>query len=218
MRLFFLLLFSILLFCLLFSSSSSFFFFFYFFLIAQGNGKWGGLGGILKGYLERVNIRFLSWELKMNDEPEKNPVNCDGGRVLNVEHVAQQFAHRFGTEEWRQSAKGAERPVSRFEIYYRDTDAIKRPKNEVKYDRIDGISKSYQYIMLKSGAVLARRHSCWCTRCLQVAISGPAATLSNYRVDGCERAVADPALYEYANHSCAVANGAGVRELDERAS
>ena len=52
--------------------------------------------------------------------------------------------------------------------------------------------------MLKSGAVLARSTAAG-TRCLQVAISGPAATLSNYRVDGCERA-ADPALYEYANH------------------
>ena len=96
----------------------------------------------------------------MNDEPEKNPMKCDGGRVLNAEHVAQQFAHRFGMKEWCQTAKDEEQPVFPFEIYYTDTDAIKRPKKEVKYNRIDGIRKSCQYMMLKSGAVLARRYSC----------------------------------------------------------
>lgn len=180
-------------------------------------GKWDGLGGILKGYLVNINNRFLTWELNMNSEPTKNPIKCDGGRILTAEHAAQQLKHNFASEAWRAGARRQERPVSRIEVYYTDTDEIAplRPENPAKYDRIVGISKSYQYMVLKTGAVLARRHSCWCPSCLQVAISGPAATSSSYKIDGCGRAAADAELYEYTNQSCAIANGAGTGELDD---
>ena len=52
-------------------------------------------------------------------------------------------------------------------------DMVLRPKGKktVKYDRIVGISKSYQYFALNAGAVAMRRHRCCCEACLPTAIT-----------------------------------------------
>ena len=63
---------------------------------------WDGIGGILKGYLRRVNVRFLAWNPNV-DDPERNPVLCDDGRIRTAEHVYQQLERSFGTEAWRQA-------------------------------------------------------------------------------------------------------------------
>ena len=55
------------------------------------------LPGLLKGYLWRVNVRFLAWNPNV-DGPSKNPVLCDGGRIRTAEHVFQQLERSFGDE------------------------------------------------------------------------------------------------------------------------
>jgi len=49
-----------------------------------------------------------------------------------------------------------------------------RPTSQVVYERIKGISRSYQYLMIKEDDLPVRRHSCWCLPCLQAAMIGHA--------------------------------------------
>ena len=99
-------------------------------------------------------------------------------------------------------------------------ESIVRPSpshNEPVYERIEGITRSYQYYMIKEGDVLVRRHSCWCLACMQAAMSGHAGLSSEYVTEGCGRGASNPHLYEYANKNCRVKQGAGVGGPDELA-
>ena len=64
------------------------------------------------------------------------------------------------------------------------------------------ISRSYQYLMIKEGGVLVRRHSCWCLPCLQAAMIGHYTLTSNNVIKGCARGVAGAGISEYANRNC----------------
>ena len=113
--------------------------------------------------------------------PEMPPVGAGAAQEPDytkplAEDVAQQLQRTFATEAWRQKANRKERaPVSRFEVYYVPSSEVMalRPKGKktVKYDRIVGISKSYQYFALNAGAVAMRRHRCCCKACLPTAIT-----------------------------------------------
>jgi len=177
---------------------------------------WDGIGGILKGYLRRVNVRFLALNPNV-DDPERNPVLCDDGRIRTAEHVYQQLERSFGSAAWRLKAEEKTRAISRFSFKFMTTRDIARPTSQVIYERIKGISRSYQYLMIKEGDVLVRRHSCWCLPCLQVAMLGHSALTSNYVIKGCARGVADAGLYEYANKNCRAKKGAGAGDPDARA-
>ena len=78
---------------------------------------WDGIGGILKGYLRRVNVRFLAWNPDV-DNPERDPVLCGDARIRTAEHVYQQLERSFGTEAWRQTAEEKARAISRFSFSF----------------------------------------------------------------------------------------------------
>ena len=113
------------------------------------------LPGLLKGYLWRVNVRFLAWNPNV-DGPSKNPVLCDGGRIRTAEHVYQQLERSFGTEAWRQTAEEKARAISRFSFKFMTSRDIARPTSQVIYVRIKGISRSCQYLMTKEDDVFGR--------------------------------------------------------------
>ena len=92
---------------------------------------WDGTGGILKGYLRRVNVRFLAWNPNV-DDPERNPVFCDCGRIRTAEHVHQQLERSFGTEAWRQTAEEKARAISRFSFKSMTTRDTARPTSQVQ--------------------------------------------------------------------------------------
>ena len=116
---------------------------------------WDGIGGILKGYLRRVNVRFLAWNPDV-DDPERNPVLCDDGRIRTAEHVYQQLERSFGSAAWRLKAEEKTRAISHFSFKFMTTRDIVRPTSQVIYERIKGISRSYQYLMIKEDDVLGR--------------------------------------------------------------
>ena len=146
--------------------------------------------------------------------PSKNPVLCDGGRIRTAEHVYQQLEQPFGTEAWRQAAEEKARAISRFSSKFMTSRDIARPTSQAVYEHIKGISRSYQYLMIKEDGVLVRRHSCWCLPCLQAAMIGHAALTSNYVIEGCARGVAYEGLYEYANKNCRAKQVAGAGDPD----
>ena len=113
------------------------------------------LPGPLKGYQRRVNVHFLAWNPNV-DGQSKNPVLCDGGRIRTAEHVYQQLERSFGTEAWRQTAEEKARAISRFSFKFMTNRDIARPTSQVVYERIKGISRSYQYLMIKEDDVLGR--------------------------------------------------------------
>lgn len=86
---------------------------------------------------------------------------------------------------------------------------------------LEGITSSYQYFMLRQGAVLVRRHSCWCSACFDVAIAGPGEATkltSEYTVPGCVHVgKGEAAMYEWHNKSCRVRSGCEVGQPDQRA-
>jgi len=188
---------------------------------------WDGIGGILKSYLRRVNVRYLVWEEHKNDKDNafENPVLCDGGRILTATHVHQQLERHFGTQEWRTRAEEKCRAISCFVLHFVVSKAsggntfpvIERPPplKDVTFERIEAITKSYQYFMIMDGELLVRRHSCWCLRCTQCALVGPVGTTEDYKVVGCARGVDDSVLYEYSNKNCRIKRGVGVGGPDE---
>lgn len=178
-------------------------------------GVWDGIGGILKNHLRQVNIRFLAWDPHSTDKP--NPILADGGRILTAKHVYQQLDGHFGSDKWRENAELKSKAITRFVFHWADEKDIARHPNPPTYERIDGITRSYQYMMLKNGEVLTRRHSCWCLHCLRCAMAGPDALTTSYEVEGCARGVADKALYEYTNSNCRIKDGPGVGVADKRA-
>ena len=88
--------------------------------------------------------------------PSKNPVLCDGGRIRTAEHVYQQLEQPLGPAAWRLKAEEKTRAISRFSSKFMTTRDIARPTSQVIYERIKGISRSYQYLMIKEGDVLGR--------------------------------------------------------------
>jgi hypothetical protein len=161
-------------------------------------------------------VRFLAWNPDVDDPPERNPVLCDDGRIRTAEHVHQQLRRSFGSAAWRLKAEEKARTISRFSFKFMTTTDIARPTTAV-YERIEGISRSYQYLMIKEGDVLVQGHSCWFLPCLQVAMIGHSALTSNYVIKGCARGAADAGLYEYANKNCRAKKGAGAGDPDARA-
>lgn len=182
---------------------------------------WDGIGGILKSYLRRVNVRYLTYAENRNGEIGlvENPVLCDGGRILTAKHVYQQLEARFGSEEWAKNAEEKVRAISRFVLHFapEDEGGIVRHGATAEYERIEDITKSYQYFMRRGGEVLVRRHSCWCLACLHCVMTGPEALSLNYETPGCARGDCDSALYEYANRTCRVRSGPGSDAPNELA-
>ena len=81
---------------------------------------------------------------------------CDGGRIRTAEHVYQQLERPFGTEAWRQTAEEKARAISRFSFKFMTNRDIARPTSQAVYERVKGISRSYQYLMIKEDEVLGR--------------------------------------------------------------
>ena len=87
----------------------------------------------------------------------------------------------------RRSGRAPSRASS---FHFATPESIVRPSpshNEPVYERIEGITRSYQYYMIKEGDVLVRRHSCWCLACMQAAMSGHSGLSSEYVTQGCAR-------------------------------
>jgi hypothetical protein len=77
-------------------------------------------------------------------------------------HVHQQLDGHFGFEKWREAAAEKSRAISRFVFQFAVDGDIQRPAKEIEFERIEQITRSYQYMMIKEGGVLVRRYSCWC--------------------------------------------------------
>ena len=107
--------------------------------------------------------------------------------------------------------------ITTISLLFIDTDTIcaRRPQSKNKWNRVEGILASYQYMVARPGYVLVRRYSCWCRACHNVMLKGPSA-LRNIvsgragvvKVPGCERG--DNPLYQFREQSCRMTAGAGV--------
>ena len=73
--------------------------------------------------------------------------------------------------------------------HHDDTQGKARPTDAPAHDSVDGIPSSYQFFMLHEGALLMRRHSCWCRACRGIARGGPRGGLlvNTGKAEGCER-------------------------------
>ena len=138
-----------------------------------------------------------------------------------AEECHNAWKQYFETDAWRHDAKNSMRAVSAIYFHWvseKGDNTIKRPMMEVHFDRLNGISSSYQYYMIRQGEVLMRSYSCWCPACYNVAVAGPSTgtSLSSvYEVRGYVNA--GNQLYEWRNASCRAKNGPEASSPDERA-
>jgi hypothetical protein len=140
--------------------------------------------------------------------------------MASAEACYAAWKGHFETEAWRKDAPDSMRTVSAIYFDWAGMSDIDRPDTDAKFDRVEGISASYQFFMLREGEVLVRPHSCWCPACFDVATGGPGQGMrlspnTGYKVVGCTRADSD--FYEWSNKSCRAKEGAEVGSPDLRA-
>jgi hypothetical protein len=138
--------------------------------------------------------------------------------MASAEECCSAWKSHFETDKWRAEAAVSARKVKAFFFHWGAEGAIFRPAADKQFDRLVGISSSYQYFMLREGEVLMRTYSCWCPACLDVAVAGPGVGTrlnSRYEVHECAKG-ADP-LYRWRNASCRAKIGPGASSPDKRA-
>ena len=82
--------------------------------------------------------------------------------------------------------------------HHDDIQGKARPTDAPAHDSVDCISPSYLFFMLHEGALLLRRHSCWCRACRGIARGGPRGGLlvNTGKAEGCGRC-GDDTNYEW---------------------
>ena len=181
-------------------------------------GEWDGLGGMLKQWIrQRAQSRLQVSGTKVT-MPKK--VATTSGLMASALDCFEAWQGHFETGEWRAAAVAVKRPVTGIYFHWAGLEDIVRPPT-AQYEVLEGISHSYQFFMLRQGAVLMRRHSCWCKACFAVAMGGPGegtCLTSDYEVPACERTGADVAVfYQWHNASCRAKAGGEVAQPDKRA-
>jgi hypothetical protein len=181
-------------------------------------GTYDGLGGILKNWIVQRKVLRLSFD--PNDPTMRCPAATPEteGLMASAEECCSAWKNYFETDEWRADAAVSARKVKAFFFHWGAEGAIVRPASDKQFDRLVGISSSYQYFMLREGEVLMRSYSCWCPACFDVAVAGPGVGTrlnSQYEVYECAYE-ADP-LYRWRNASFRAKTGPGASSPDQRA-
>lgn len=140
------------------------------------------------------------------------------GLMASAHECFEAWRSHFETDAWRADAKGSMRSVSAIYFHWAGEGAISRPVTDVQFERLVGISSSYQYFMLREGEVLMRPHSCWCPACFDVAVAGPGRgtrLTSEYEVRGCAKT--GNSFYAWHNGNCRAKSGVEASSPDQRA-
>ena len=179
---------------------------------------WDGLGGMMKQWIRRRKVSHMS--VNPNDPSMRCPIAEPEteGLMASAEECYRAWKGHFESPAWREGAAGSTRAVSAIFFHWAGEGAIVRPATDVQFDRLTGISSSYQYFMLREGEVLMRPYSCWCPACCDAAAAGPGARMrfnASYELPGCAKA-GNP-LYAWRNASCRAKNGAEASSPDKRA-
>ena len=142
------------------------------------------------------------------------------GLMASALDCFEAWCAEFETDEWRAKAVKEKKSVGAFYFHWAGPKDIVRPE-VARYDVLDGITSSYQFFMLRQGAALMRRHSCWCPACFAAAMAGTGEgtrLTSEYLVPGCVHiGKEDAGLYEWRNASCRAREGGEVCGPDKRA-
>jgi hypothetical protein len=95
--------------------------------------------------------------------------------------------------------------------------AIERPKTEQTFEKLTGILRSYQFLVVRDGVVAARSSSCWCAACSAVTHPGEGAMNSICGVAACDhRLQTDAALHEWTENSVAALSVGAVNKRRTR--
>jgi len=192
----------------------------------HGKGEWDGLGGMLKQWIRQRKLSKLSVDpneaavrLPVEDSDDEDADDDDaneGNLLASADACYKKWKSHFETEDWRRSAKDAKRSVNAIYFHWAGLNDIKRPKTNEEFDCLEGISSSYQFLMLREGNVLMRKHSCWCQECFNVAMRDTLlSSNADYPVAGCDRA--QSSFYQWSHKSCRAKTGGSAASLEKRA-
>jgi hypothetical protein len=135
-------------------------------------GMYDGLGGILKNWIVQRKVSRLTFDT--NDPTMRCPTATREDPTMrcptatpetedlmgSAEECCSAWKSHFETEKWRAEAAVSARKVKAFFFHWGAEGAILRPAADEQFDRLVGISSSYQYFMLREGEVLMRNYSC----------------------------------------------------------
>lgn len=82
----------------------------------------------------------------------------------------------------------------------------REPASPDKFDKVDLIMSSYQFVVLNRGQIVVRPHGCWCVGCMTAVTEGPAAL----RGVGANCVRSGEAYHQWHGESCLRRAGAGV--------
>ena len=183
-----------------------------------GQGEWDELGGMLKQWIRQRKLSKLAVDLNDSvplEESDEEKESIDGDSeddslLASAEQCFEEWESHFDTDKWRQSARDSKRSVSAIYFHWAGPNDIKRPSVDEQFERIVGISSSYQFFMLREGEVLMRKHSCWCSSCFDVATAGSSrgmqlSSYAGYTVKGCTNI--GTSFYEWSNKNCRAITG-----------
>ena len=183
---------------------------------------------MLKQWLRKRILSALSYDTDSGDEdPFKAcAVVAGGGRIDKASDCYLLFRSFLELGElgweWRKDQKTKGAAVSSMYFHWGshddDIQGKARPTDAPAHDSADGISPSYQFSMLHEGALLMRRHSCWCRACRGIARDGPRGGIlvNAGKVEGFERCGGDM-NYEWNNKICGPKTGKDVGSASVRA-
>jgi len=169
---------------------------------------------MLKGWMKQQKLSALS--VDPNELTASGAQPATKSCLVSAEECYRAWQSHFDTDAWR--AAHSTRAVSAIYFHWAGEGAIQRPATDVQFDRLTGLSSSYQYFMLREGEVLMRPYSCWCPACFIVAEAGPGCgtgLTSTYEVPGCIK-TGNP-FYSWRNASCRAKSGAEASSPDKRA-
>ena len=190
---------------------------------------------MLKQWIRQRKVSRLSRDLDSAAE-EGDERNCDesdsdesdsddednkiGNLMASAQDCYSKWKSHFESERWRIGAKKEKRSVTSMYFHWAGPGDIKRPIADEHFDRVQGISSSYQFFMLREGEVLMRRYSCWCPACFDIAMAGPLggmllSSYAGYAVAECTRG--HSSFYLWSNKGCRAKPGASVLAPHNRA-
>ena len=85
-------------------------------------------------------------------------ITTTSGTISTPFDCYQQWNSFFASDKWRQGHQ--DKKINEFQFFWAEPGAIQRPTTDVAYEKLPGIQKSYQFVAVRNGVVLARRSSC----------------------------------------------------------
>ena len=153
----------------------------------HGKGVWDGMFGMLKQWLRTRAIEAVT---------DAGVITTTSGTISTPFDCYEQWNAFFASDTWRQNHQ--DKKINEFQFFWAAPGVIERPTTDVVYEKVPGIQKSYQFVAVRNGVVLARRSSCWCDACAR----RTSALSSTGVVDGCVHATRpDAEQHEFQEHS-----------------